>query len=79
MNTMFFNFIWDSKPDKVKRIHITQDYQDGGLKMVCLEKFILSLKLTWIRKLFTNHQADYIQLFEKLLCPLTKLARLGPD
>ena len=79
MNTIFFNFIWDNKPDKVKRIYITQDYQDGGLKMINLEKFIMSIKLTWIRKFFSTPRAEYIPVFEKVLCPLSNFVNLGPD
>ena len=28
-----FNFIWDGKPDKIKRDTLKQIYQNGGIKM----------------------------------------------
>ena len=28
-----FKFLWNCKPDKIKRDQIIQDYNDGGLKM----------------------------------------------
>ena len=37
-----FYFIWDSKPDKIKRSVIMQDYKNGGLSLI--NKIIL-LKL----------------------------------
>ena len=51
INRLFFNYIWNSKIDRVGRCYITRDYQDGGLKMINLEYFIKSLKITWIRRL----------------------------
>ena len=32
-----FKFIWDNKPDKIKRKQITKDYKNGGLKMIDLK------------------------------------------
>ena len=49
-----FNFIWDNKPDKIKRKVLYQDYSDGGLKMLNLQKFILSLKASWITRILDN-------------------------
>ena len=54
LNSMFFGFIWNNKHDKIKHMYITQDYMDTGLKMVNLEKFIDSLKLTWVNKLLKS-------------------------
>ena len=47
LNEMFFRFIWGDKPDKIKQIFITQDDKDAGLRMVDLDKYIISLKLSW--------------------------------
>ena len=44
IKTSMFNFLWDNKPDKIRRDIIIQDYKDGGLKMIDIEKFIKSLK-----------------------------------
>ena len=46
LNNMFYNFLWSGKPDKIKRILLTQDYNNGGLRMVDLENFIYSMKMT---------------------------------
>ena len=50
LNNMFYNFLWSGKPEKIKRIILTQDYNNGGLRMVDLENFIYSMKITWIRR-----------------------------
>ncbi|PJE77669.1 hypothetical protein CI610_03402 [invertebrate metagenome] len=54
LNTIFFEFLWNSKVDKVKRDVIVQDYINGGLKMINIKAFIDSLKLGWIRRLFSS-------------------------
>ena len=46
-----YNFLWDGKPDKIKRETITQDYEHGGLKMTDIETFIWSLKAGWVKRL----------------------------
>ena len=54
LDTLFFNYVWNSKRDRVARKLITKDYKEGGLKMIELSNFIKSLKLTWIRRLSTS-------------------------
>jgi hypothetical protein len=47
----FLLVIWNSKTDKVKRQTVTQDYLKGGLKMVDVKHFIVSLKCTWVKNI----------------------------
>ena len=42
---MFYNFIWGSKRDTIKRTRLTQDYAKGGLRMIDLNAFVDSLTL----------------------------------
>ena len=53
IQNMFYKFLWNKSPDKVKRSIITQEYKYGGLKMIDLETFMVSLKSTWIRRLLS--------------------------
>ena len=41
---LMFNFIWDNKPDKIKRKVLYQDYSDGGLKNVRSSKVYIITK-----------------------------------
>ena len=45
-----FNFIWDNKPDKVKRKLLIQNYENGGLKLTDIELFLNSIKASWIKR-----------------------------
>ena len=61
LQNAFFNFIWDGKPDKIKRDVIYKDFAEGGLRMVNVECFINALKTTWIRKSILNNR-KYLQI-----------------
>ena len=46
-----FKFIWDNKPDKVKRNTIIGRYEVGGLRMVDIRSYFCSLKAAWVQRL----------------------------
>lgn len=50
INNLFYNFLWNSKGDKIKRSVIISDYNKGGLKMIDIFSFNKSLKTAWINK-----------------------------
>ena len=54
LTNSIFSFIWENKPDKIKRDILTQAYELGGLKMLDIENYIKGLKLTWIRRLIKD-------------------------
>ena len=54
LETLFFNFIWKGKIDRVSRKILIQNYDLGGLKMVNIQFFIKSLKCTRFRKLLNS-------------------------
>ena len=45
INNLFFDFLWNSKGDKIKTDVITQDYGNGGLKMIDIASFNKALKV----------------------------------
>ena len=79
-----FDFIWEGKPEKIKREILIQDYEKGGLKMINLEMFIMSLKISWLKRISVsenNRTINYIYL-EKLKHMSGKLffeCNLSPD
>ena len=52
LNSEIFSFIWDSKPDKIKRTTLCRDYKNGGLRMINLEYFLNALKASWLKRIF---------------------------
>ena len=49
INDLFFDFLWNSKGDKIKRNVITRNYGNQGLKMIDIASFNKALKSVWIR------------------------------
>ena len=65
---IMYAFIWEGKPEKIKREILIQDYEKGGLKMIDLEMFIMSLKISCLKRISVsenNRTINYIYL-EKL-------------
>ena len=50
---ILYRYIWNGN-DKIARNLMVQDFSDGGCSMVHLESFVKSLKITWIRRIFSN-------------------------
>ena len=55
INNMLFDFLWDGKPDKIKRNTAKLSLEKGGLGMIDIELFDKSMKLTWIRRLVQSN------------------------
>ena len=54
LNKIFFDFLWDG-PAKIKKTVIVKNYIEGILKMINLNAFLDSLKLTWLRRLLRDN------------------------
>ena len=61
INSMFYRFLWDGKPDKMRRSLAKQKIFEGGIGMLDICLFDKSLKLTWIRRFF-KHQSKWREL-----------------
>ena len=48
---ILYKFLWNDKPDRIKRAKIVQSYKFDGLQMIDLTSFLHALKLSWIRRL----------------------------
>ena len=46
-----FKFIWNVKPETVKRNTLIGDVEKGGLKMIDIDSYFISLKVSWISRL----------------------------
>ena len=52
LNKIFFEFRWKSSANKIKREVIIQDFEQGGLRMIHLEKIYLNLDDSKYKLLF---------------------------
>ena len=53
-NTIFFKFLWDGKPDKIKRSTILRQIYAGGLKMIDIDCMARALKVSWLKKFYED-------------------------
>ena len=60
-----FDFLWNKKPDKIKRNIITNNYEYGVLKMLDIEKFLRSLKSSWVKRLLDENNNGKWKIFYK--------------
>ena len=66
-----YNFIWQGKPEKVRRNTVIADYEHGGLKMLDIESFLEAQKVIWVKRLQTSDEGSWMAYpkyyFNKLL------------
>ena len=68
INSIFYDFPWDSKGDKNKRTEIINDYDKSGLKMIDIKSFKASLKMKWVQSyLYTENKGKWKFFFFFLL------------
>ena len=70
LNKLFYQFIWNSKKEKVKRNVLINPISDGGLNMIDLECKIQSLKLSWISKFFNGVDSHWKSIFTYWACKI---------
>ena len=58
LNRLIFKFLWKGV-DKVTRLSTINDYQKSGLKMIDLETMVKSLRLTWLRRIFSENDGTW--------------------
>ena len=56
LSTLFFQFVWQGGPDKIKRQILVKPFNEGGLQMPNLEQFTNSMKIKWIIRYFKTAQ-----------------------
>ena len=69
---IFYNFLWNGSPDRIKRIVIVKNPKAGGLRMVNNSEFINELKISWLRRVIqSSENVEWYSLskvdFHKLL------------
>ena len=56
---LIFNFIWDGKPLKIKKLTIIGEKKHGGLKMIDFSIMNKALKVAWIPRLQNRSDASW--------------------
>ena len=51
LERLFYNFMWNSGPDRIKRRIVIQSISCAGLRMIDLKSFIKALKISLLRRI----------------------------
>lgn len=70
LNRLLFKFLWKGT-DKVTRASTINDFEHGGLKMIDIDSMIVSLRLAWLKRIFSENGGTW----KSYLCYL--LERFG--
>ena len=55
LNKKFFRFLWKGKPPKIKRTTLELDFNEGGLRMVNVERFEKTMKVKWLKRMLGSN------------------------
>ena len=73
----FYKFIWEGKPDKIKRTILCQSFETDRLQMINIQNHASALKSSWIRQILNNNNSQWITLFNDTIYKIDNLAKLG--
>ena len=45
-----YKFIWNNKPEKIKRKTLIAEYEEGGQKMIDINSFLKAQKAMWVKR-----------------------------
>jgi len=59
VNSILYEFIWNGKTDKVKRVIFEQSFSQGGYNMISLGDIIESASIMWIKRYLDDIERDW--------------------
>ena len=65
IDELVYNFLWNSKPPKIKKSTIIAPIKEGGLGMIDTQTIHQSAKISWIKRLLQPNDSkwNYFMLF----------------
>ena len=74
--SIFYRFIWGKSKDRVRRANLIKDIPNGGLNMVHLKSFSMSLLARWVHRILQANPNDaWVQLPNLYLKPLKEISQ----
>ena len=71
VNRKIFDFVWNNKPAHIKKSTLIKSKKEGGLEMKVFVIFDKALKLNWVNRLCSDHDAPWKYI------PTSLLANVG--
>ena len=77
LNNILYQFLWNGKPDKIKRTTINLSLNQGGMKMINLFNFEKALKVNWVKRLISQPNSQWCKLLTTLNKSITRIFYFG--
>ena len=78
INAILYKFLWDGKPDQVKRTVAKNTFQKGGLDMIDFRLFNESLKISWLRRV-QESESPWVKIAKKAYPFLFNIFQFGDE
>ena len=59
IESLFFKFLWNDKPEKLKRKQLIQNYEKGGLRMIDIKTHLKTFQIKWVLRLISDNDATW--------------------
>ena len=59
IESLFFKFLWNDKNEKIKRKQLTQNYENGGIKMADVKTQLKTIKIKWVNRLISGDEMNW--------------------
>ena len=59
IESLFFKFLWNDKPDKLKRKQLIQNYEKGGLRMIDIKTQLQTFQIKWVLRLISDNDTTW--------------------
>jgi hypothetical protein len=63
INKSIYQFVWDGKPDKIKRTTLVKRIEQGGLKLTDITAFLYANKASWVKRLTDINNTGQWKIF----------------
>ena len=73
LNNIIFKFVWNNKPDKIKRKVICGNTDTGGLRYPNMSYYLKSTKIAWIKRIFSD--SDLFNITSYFFKPMKALQK----
>ena len=77
LNNILYSFLWNNKPDKIRRPVTILGKKQGGLQMINIHNFEKSLKVSWIEKMFKQQSTQWFKLLTTAYKNITQIINFG--
>ena len=77
LNKILYKFLWNNKPDKIRRSTVILDKTAGGMQMIDPVSFDISLKGNWIQKLYAQTNSQWYKLLVSMYKGIDHIFNFG--